>query len=420
MPIELDAASLDLSTLIRPGDLVVYSDGSGEPLTLSETLIAQADRIGAFKLFTGITLADTLKNLVSDNVSLYSYGGSQKYFDLFKRGRLQVVPTHISQIARAFAEGPLDPDVALVVSAPPDARGDFNLGPVAIHMPTVIERARVVIAEINPNVPWALGDVTIPADRVDYVIRSNRPLVELPSRAPTTTDMAIARHVVSLVPDRATVELGIGAIPDMIARHLGKRRDLGIHSGMLSDSAVDLLDSGAVTNRYKAIDTGVTVASLYFGTPRLYQRLHRNPEVVVRESRYTHSARELLKLERFFAINSAVEVDLTGQVGAEAVGNRYFGTVGGQGDFQRAAIHSPGGRGIVALPAATPDGRISRIVARLSGPVTTARADADVIVTEYGIAELRGRSLAERAAAMIAIAHPDYRAALAKARDDLF
>ncbi|MFO1189811.1 MAG: acetyl-CoA hydrolase/transferase C-terminal domain-containing protein [Alphaproteobacteria bacterium] len=419
MPIQLDASTLDIASLIRPGELVVYSDGSGEPVTLTEALIDQAGRVGPFRIFAGITLADTLSKLQSDNVTLLSYGGAQKYFDLFKRGRLNVVPTHLSQLARSFAEGLLAPDVALVVSAPPDASGAFNLGPVAFHMPTVIERARIVIAEVNPNVPWSSGDTTIAADRIDYVIHSRRPLAELVSRAPTQADTAIAENVVRLVPDRATIELGIGTIPDMIARYLVTKRDLGIHSGMLSDSIVDLLGSGAVTNRYKEIDTGCTVAGLYFGTPRLYQMLHRNPAVQVRESFHTHGARVLLKLGRFFAINSAVEVDLTGQVGAESIGGRYFGTVGGQGDFQRAAIHSAGGRGIVALPSATPDGRLSRIVAKLGGPVTTARADADVIVTEYGIAELRGRTLEERAAAMIAIAHPDHRAALTKAADDL-
>lgn len=419
MPIELDASSLDFASLIRPGDLVVYSDGSGEPVTLAETLVAQADRIGPFRLFPGITLSETLGKLRSDNAKLISYAGAQKYFDFFARRRLEIVPTHISQLSRSFAEGPLDPHVALVVSAPPDSNGAFNIGPVAIHMPTVIKRARVVIAEVNPNVPWTMGDTTIPADQVDYVIHSQRPLVEMVGRAPSPVDTTIAENVARLVPDRATIELGIGAIPDMIARALTRRRDLGVHSGMLSDAIVDLLESGAISNRYKEIDTGCTVACIYFGTTRLFRVLHRNPSILVRESRYTHGARELLKLGRFFAINSAIEVDLTGQVGAESVGGRYFGTVGGQGDFQRAAIHSPGGRGIVALPAATPDGRISRIVAKLGGPVTTSRADADTIVTEYGVAELRGRSLEERAAAMIAIAHPDHRAALAKARDAL-
>ncbi|MGE0702290.1 MAG: acetyl-CoA hydrolase/transferase family protein, partial [Hyphomicrobiaceae bacterium] len=228
-------------------------------------------------------------------------------------------------------------------------------------------------------------------------------------------ERAIARHAVELIPDRATIQTGIGALPDAILEGLRGHRDLGIHAGTISDGVMDLMQCGAVTNAAKEIDTGVTVTGNLIGTEALFRFVDGNPSVKFAGPAYTHSQQVLGRLSRLISINAALEVDLTGQVNSEAIGEDYVGTVGGQVDYVRAAVRSAGGRSIIALPSTTPGGRASRIVARLGGPVTTPRSDVDVVITEWGRAELRNLTLRERARAMIAIAHPAFRESLAEA-----
>jgi acyl-CoA hydrolase len=219
----------------------------------------------------------------------------------------------------------------------------------------------------------------------------------------------IARHVGRYIEDGTTVQIGIGAIPDAVMASISDRRDLGFHSGLISDRVADLIENGAMTNARKPIDTGIAVACMVLGTSRLYRFVHRNPAVVMFSVAHTHGAKVISQLNRFVAINSAVEVDLTGQVNAEVAGGVYVGTVGGQVDFVRGAQLAENGRSVIALPSTARNGKLSRIVSRLSGPVTTARSDADAIVTEFGAADLRGQPLDERVRRMIAIAHPDFR-----------
>ena len=311
----------------------------------------------------------------------------------------------------------LRPDVLLIQVTPPDGSGRRSLGAVVGHNPAYMARGTRVVAQENPNLPWTGGDALIGESCIDVLVPAAAPLEQLPPRRPGPVERAIGGHVARLVPDRATLEFGIGSIPAAVQQALSAKRDLAIHTGLLDEAAVDFIESGAVTNRYRETDPGLVSAGFLFGTPRLYRYANRNPVFGMRGSDHIHGARVLATLDRFFAINSAIEVDLTGQVNAEALNGRYIGAIGGQGDFQRAALHSPGGRGIVALPSTA--GRHSRIVAKLSGPVTTARADADVVVTEHGFAELAGRTLQERAQAMIAIADPAHRRQLAAALDGL-
>jgi acetyl-CoA hydrolase len=227
---------------------------------------------------------------------------------------------------------------------------------------------------------------------------------------PSPRDTRIGEIVASFIPDRVTVQLGIGALPVAVCRALIGHRDLGIHTGVVSDALVDLVEAGVVTNAHKGIDAGVSVIGGLFGSRRLFDFADRNPAVAMRSADYTHNIATLANIAALHSVNSAVEVDLSGQVNAELAGGRYVGAVGGQVDFVRGAWASAGGRSIIALPSTTPDGRISRIVTSLGGnPVTTARADADVFITEFGIAELRGCSFTERARRLAAIAHPDFR-----------
>ena len=401
---------LDFADIVAPGALVSWTEGSGEPTALTGRLMNQQDRIRA-RLFTGVVLSDTLKRLDPSRFALSTYCALFRYFDLFERGAASVRPMHYSRMAD------VRPDVLLIQVSPPDGNGLRSLGTVVGHLPRHIAAGSKVVAQENPLVPWTNGDALLGSDRIDMLVRAASPLPQLPPRPPGPVETAIGGHVASLVPDRATIEFGIGAIPAAVQRALARKRDLAIHTGLLDDAAVDFIESGAVTNRYRETDPGLVTAGFLFGTQRLYRYADRNPAFGMRGSDHIHGQRVLGALERFHAINSAIEVDLTGQVNAEVLRGRYVGAIGGQGDFQRAALHSPGGRGIVALPSTA--GRHSRIVARMGGPVTTARADADVVVTEHGIAELAGRTLEERARALIAIADPAHRAHLAASLDTL-
>jgi len=401
---------LDFARVIPSGALVIWSEGSGEPTALTAKLIAQQERLKA-RLFIGVTLSDTLREIDPSRFDISTYCTLFRYFDLFERGAVDIRPSHYSRMAD------LRPDLMLIQVTLPDRSGQRSLGTVVGHNPAYMANGTKVIAQENPNLPWTGGDALIGEGCIDILVPAAAPLELLPPRRPGPVEHAIGGHVARLVPDRATLEFGIGSIPAAVQQALAGKRDLAIHTGLLDEAAVDFIESGAVTNRYRETDPGLVSAGFLFGTPRLYRYVDRNPAFGMRGSDHIHGARVLATLERFFAINSAIEVDLTGQVNAEALNGRYVGAIGGQGDFQRAALHSPGGRGIVALPSTA--GPHSRIVARLSGPVTTARADADAVVTEHGIAELAGRSLQERARAMIAIADPQHRPQLEAALDAL-
>jgi acyl-CoA hydrolase len=255
----------------------------------------------------------------------------------------------------------------------------------------------------------------LPAARIDCAVHVARTPVEVHPMRITDTDLAIARSVADYIEDGAVLQVGIGAVPDAILRLLHDRRDLGVHSGMLGDAIVDLVEAGVVTNRLKPIDQGVSVTTALIGTKRLYQFAHENAQIALRSSPYTHDAGVLARLPKLVTINSAVEVDLMSQVNAEQSGAQYLGGTGGQVDFVRAGARSRGGHAIIALPATAKGGEVSRIAVNLSGPVTTARSDVDVIVTEFGAAELKGQTLAERARRLIAIAHPNFRESLDRA-----
>ena len=273
----------------------------------------------------------------------------------------------------------------------------------------------MVIAEVNERVPFTHGDAVLSSARIDCAVRVSRTPVQLMPAELNQTDRAIAKIVAGYIEDGAVLQVGIGGVPDAILRVLRDRRDLGVHSGMIGDSLVDLIEAGVVTNARKPIDAGVSVTTSLIGTERLYEFAHLNPQIAVRTSAYTHDARILSCLPRLVTINSAVEVDLTGQVNAEQSGSHYLGGTGGQVDFVRAGGRSPGGHSIIALPATAKGGDVSRVTASLSGPATTARSDVDVVVTEFGAAELRGQTLAERARRLVAVAHPKFREDLDRA-----
>jgi acyl-CoA hydrolase len=316
--------------------------------------------------------------------------------------------------------GRLPIDLVLLQVSGPDETGRYNAGLGIEHLHAAIGRARLVIAQVNPELPWTHGDTPIEPGLIDVLVPAAAPPIELPTRPAGRIDRAIADHVARLIPDRATIELGLGAIPQAVTRALGRKQGLGIHSGAIGDGIADLMEAGIVDNRHKEIDPAVTVATMLMGTSRLYRFADRNPAIQIRATSYTHDALVLGNFRRFIAINGALEVDLTGQVNAETARGRHIGLVGGQMDFIRAANRAAQGRSIIALQSTDRERTRSRIVVKLAdGVVTTPRAEADLMVTEHGIAELRGRTLAERVRALVAVADPAFRAELEEASERL-
>jgi acyl-CoA hydrolase len=404
---------IDLRTIVAPGDHILWGQGTGEPQTLTEALIAQRGDLGGVSVFLGSTFSTTLKPEHADHIHFTGIGGIGGNAVLTRAGVLDVIPCHISSVPRLIAAGDLPVDVVFVQLAPSGPDGRHSLGLVADYVAAAIEKARVVVAEINDQVPRTWGETGVSAADIDHVIHTSRPPVVVPTPALGPAERRIGALVAELVPDRAVLQLGIGSVPGAVANGLAGRRDLGVHGGVIGDWIVDLMESGVVTNVHKPIDAGITTTGAVFGTRRLYDYVDDNPAVRLRPISYTHDPQILVQFERLIAINGAVEVDLTGQVNAETLRGVHIGAVAGQVDFVRAATASPGGRSIIALRSSARGGEVTRIVSRLAdGVVTTPRSDADVVITEHGVAHLRGVSLPERARRLIAIADPSLRDAL--------
>ncbi|QFG26156.1 acetyl-CoA hydrolase/transferase family protein [Actinomadura sp. WMMB 499] len=403
----VDAPDLDLADVLRPGDRIVIGQACGEPTTLIEALIQQGRGIGGLSAFIATSFSGLFTPEATESFELSSMGAIGALRSLTKAHRLTVIPCHVSQVGPLVEADVIGCDVAFVQVSPPDEDGNHSFGLISDYVRAAVAKAHVVVAEVNERVPHTHGEL-LHASEIDLAVHVSRPPVEVPPARITATDEAIAEHAAAYIEDGSVVQTGVGAVPDAMLRLLHDRRDLGVHSGMLGDGLVELIEAGAVTNARKPIDQGVSITGALIGTARLYGFAHRNPLIRMTPTSYTHDAGVLARLDRLVTINSAMEVDLTGQVNAEQSGASYVGGTGGQVDFVRAGARSPGGRAITALPATARGGTVSRITAALSGPVTTARSDVDVVVTEFGAAELKGRSLAERTRRLIAVAHPDF------------
>lgn len=408
------AEVVDLGSHIRPGDTVMWGQGPGEPRTLVEALVEQRSSFGPVNVFIGASYSGTLRPEHADYIKMIGIGGVGSNSTLTGAGSLDVVPCHVSAIPGLITSGRLAADVVLLHLSPAAGDGSHSLGLVREWLPEAIRSARVVIAEVNDRIPTTRGGPRVRADELDTVIHTSRDPVTLAPTAATEAEELLAARVAALIADRSTVQLGIGVIAPAVARALAGKRDLGLHTGTLGDWFVDLQESGALTNRYKGVDPGVSVTASIVGSQVLYDYVAASTSVVLRPFSYTHDPRVLARLENLVSVNSAIEVDLTGQVNAETVGGRHVGAVGGQVDFVRAAML--GGRSIIALPSTARQGQVSRIVGRLGdGVVTTARSDADLVVTEHGVADLRGLPLRQRALRLISVADPAFRPALTEA-----
>lgn len=403
----LSQETLDLTSLIRPGDTVLWGQANAEPLPLTRALMEQRHDLGRLRVLLGIPNSDSCRPEHADSVDFLSYCGSGANRQLAKAGVLDILPCHYSEFPQMIRSGSLHVDVLLLQLAPADELGRYSLGLAHEYLLPALETARVVIAEVNQACPWTYGERYLYEDDLDAILHSDRPPLESPLILPGPVERAIAGRVAGLIEDGSTLQLGIGAIPEAVVQALDGHHELGIHSGTIGDGVADLIRRGVITNARKTLDTGLTVAGVLMGSSALHRFAHRNPQIHMRSTDYTHNPEILAGQDRLVAINSAIEVDLSGQINAETAAGNYVGALGGAVDFLRGARRSHGGLPIIALPSTA--GHNSRIVARLNGPVSTPRCDAGLIVSEFGIADLRGLSLRQRVRRMIDIAHPQFR-----------
>jgi len=401
--------------LVRPGDHVFIGSGCAEPQTLVSTLSARPDQSDV-----------EILHILTLGVAPYAdprFPGRFRHNALFiganvreavQAGNADYTPVFLSEIPSLFRSARLPVDVALVQTSPPDASGWVSLGISVDVVRSAVEAADLVIAEINPAMPRTHGDSFVHVRDVDAFVEVSTPILELPPTEPDEACRQIAAHLATLVPDEATLQLGIGEIPQALAPLLVGKRDLGIHTEMFSDGIVDLVESGTVTGACKKLGRGKVVTSFCMGTRRLYDYVNDNPLFEFRGVDYVNDPFVVAQHDRMVAINSALEIDLTGQVCADSIGQRFFSGIGGQVDFIRGASRSRGGRPIIALRSTARRGTVSRIVPVLSegAGIVTSRGDVHYVVTEYGIANLYGRSVRERALALVSIAHPDFRGEL--------
>tara|TARA_B100000949_G_scaffold225122_1_gene229071 strand:- start:1752 stop:2990 length:1239 start_codon:yes stop_codon:yes gene_type:complete len=396
---EIAFEALDWADFVRPGDLVVWAQASAEPTSLTNSLVKARHEIGNFRVFAGISYGGSVAPEFTDAISYISYCGTGANRSLGTV--LEILPAHYSQLPRALEEI-ADGNLVLLLNLAPGAdRDHFSFGVGGDYAADLIAKARTVIAEVSSNAPRTNAGLDVQRSDIDIVVETDS--VPLAPRVTEVgpVELKIAEHVAGLIPNGSSLQIGLGTLPAAILKALGHHKDLGIHSGLLTKEIAELHEAGVITNSRKAIDRGCSVTGLLTGDADLMQWADENPAIRIRPSSYTHAPHILRQIDNFVALNSAIEVDLTGQVNAELAGGRYVGAVGGAGNFLKGAAESRGGMGIIALPS-TSRGR-SRIVHTLSGPVSTPRSDVGLVVTEFGAADLRNATLQERRERLIAI-----------------
>jgi 4-hydroxybutyrate CoA-transferase len=398
---------------IASGQRVYIHPGAAEPEELVRALIARAHELREVEILHLLTLGD----------AGYVGAGMEEHFrhtamfvganvrEAVNTGRADYMPIFLSEIPALFTGGALPIDACLIQVSPPDEHGFCSFGVGVDTTKAAASVARTVIAQVNTEMPRTLGDSFIHVRKLDAIVETSRPILELPRRPTTRLHQAIARHVAGLIEDGDTLQMGIGGIPDAVLLELRDRRDLGVHTEMFSDGVVELVEAGVINNERKSLHRGKIIAAFLMGSRKLYDFVHNNPIVELHPNEYTNDPFVIADNDNMVAINSALQIDLTGQVVADSIGSDIYSGFGGQVDFIRGAARSKGGKPIIALPATAKDGAVSRIVPILDAGagVVTTRADVDYVVTEYGVARLHGRTLRQRAQALIEIAHPDFR-----------
>lgn len=404
---------------IRSNSRIYLGGGAGVPQVLERTMVEHANAFRNVEVISVLTFAggEYLAPEYARNFHHRAFFIGNNAREAVQCGRADYVPVFLSEIPRLLCDGTLPLDAALVQVSPPDEHGFCSFGvEVGVTKPAA-ECAKYVIAEVNAQMPRVWGDSFIHLNKLDAIVETDYALPNAPQShyGPNGDGKAVSQRigalVAELIPDGATLQLGIGAIPDAVLQQLDGKRDLGIHSELFSDGVIELVERGVITNDRKTLHPGKIVAGFLLGSGRLYKFVHDNAMVELHPSDYVNDPFIIAKNHCMTAINSALEVDLTGQVCADSIGTYPYSGIGGQVDFVRGAARSPGGKAIIALPSTAKGGKQSRIVPQLKpgAGVVTSRGDVNYIVTEYGIASLRGKSLSERARALIDIAHPQFR-----------
>jgi acyl-CoA hydrolase len=402
--------------IVRSGDRVYLHCAAATPSVLLDALVARAPELHDVTMVhlhtegPGPHLAPEMEGHFRHR-ALFVGPNARRAVN---EGRADYVPVFLSDVPRLFESGELPLDVVFVNMTPPDAHGFCSLGTSVEAMHAAIRAAKTVVVQLNRAMPRTLGESFVHVNDIDLAVEVDVPPYVPASPVIGELERRIAEHVAELVPDRATLQLGIGAIPAATAMALMDKKDLGIHTEMFTDAVVDLVEAGVVTGAAKERNRGKIVTSFLMGSPRLYDFVRDNPMVEMRAVDFTNDTHVIRSFDRMVSINSAIEVDLTGQVVADSIGHMVYSGVGGQLDFIRGAGLAVDGRSVIALPSTAAGGTVSRIVDHLreGAGVVTTRAHVRTVVTEWGVAELFGKSLRERAADLIEIAHPDFRAEL--------
>lgn len=401
---------------IPPGRRILIGSGAAEPVDLVDALVTHGAHLSDTEIVHILTLgpAPYVKPEFADRFRHTAFFIGANVREAVQEGRADFLPVFLSEIPELIQTRRIRIDVALIQVSPPDAHGYVSLGVSVDVVRAAVEAAELVIAEINPNMPRTHGDSFVHASRLRFMVPVTTPLIEHASDAPGPVESEIGRHIASLIPDQATIQTGIGSIPNAVLTALRNHHDLGVHTEMLSDGVMALAQAGVITGKAKTLLPGKMVTSFIMGSRALYEWVHEHPAIEMRPSNFTNDPAVIARNERMVSINGALAVDLTGQVASDTLQGKFFSGIGGQVDFVRGAARSRGGRSIIALPSTAKGGSISRIHASFEGGagIVTSRGDVRYVVTEYGIADLWGKNIRERATSLIAIAHPDFRAEL--------
>jgi acyl-CoA hydrolase len=403
-------------SVVRSGDRVYIHSGCAEPERLVQALIRRRQELRDVEIVHLLTLgnADYVLPEMEPHFRHNAFFIGANVREAVNSGRADFTPIFLSEISSLFVSGQLPIDVCLIQVSPPDPHGYCSLGVAVECTKTAAQCARTVIAEINPQMPRVHGDCFIHVSRIDILVECDAPLLELPPDPVTDVQIQIGKHVAGLIEDGSTLQMGIGGIPDSVWSFLESHRNLGVHTEMFSDRIIPLIEAGVINGERKTLHPGKVVASFVLGTRKLFDFIENNPAIEFHPSEHVNDPFVISQNARMVAINSALQIDLTGQVCADSMGNYFYSGIGGQIDFIRGAARSRGGKPIIAMPSTAKGGTLSRIVPNLypGSGVVTSRGDVHYVVTEYGVAYLHGKNIRERAEALIGIAHPQFQNAL--------
>ncbi|MDY6876823.1 MAG: acetyl-CoA hydrolase/transferase C-terminal domain-containing protein [Chloroflexota bacterium] len=410
---------------VKSGDRIFLTGNCSVPQKLMEALVAHAPELEDVEICHALTIgsSDYVAPAMEGHIRANSLFIGPNVRQAVQEGRADFTPVLLSEFTLLFKQSTLPLDVAFAHLSPPDEHGFCSYGIETGLTKSPAEASKIIIAEVNENMPRCLGDSFIHVSRLDYIVPVDYPLLELPMTEGGLSDVhvKIGEYIAELIPDGATMQMGIGAIPDAVLNFLHDKRDLGVHSELFSDSVIDLVEDGVLTNARKTLHPGKITAGFMLGTKRLYEWVHDNPLIELHRTEYVNDPFVIAQNYRQVALNSAIEVDLTGQVCADSIGPKLYSGVGGQLDFIYGASRSEEGVSIIALPATAKSGQISRIVPMLKqgAGVVTTRNHVHYIVTEYGVADLYGKTIRQRAQALARIAAPQFRDELTRAAKEL-